>query len=334
LRERGYFYLRLLEIDANLAKDLVLTEKPPISQESLNIDSSLLEKLIDNFGTLSVIYSKPPELFVKKVRRINIGEEEEYDQEDNNLIGDDEEEEENNHRNKGNNNKNEENDYSNNTAVESQFNSVGKLQDNSSIAQVNNGPSLIDLSDVLGAGGSIPQGNQINNNYNNMSNIQPGNQISSNVNLIDLDIFGSTSSNNLNNNSYNDNNLSYNNNNDNSNNNNASVDLMDILGNPSAGSGNNNGNSYQQNTSITSDIYNNTSNNNNDFSMQQNQQQSFNTNFSNPSRKLAIIPKMVKLIFKIFRMCFRKKPKDIITKQQVYHWIFHYNTDKEWKDFQ
>ena len=64
-----------MELDPNLAKDFVLSEKRPISQESSNIDSSLLEKLMENFGTLAVIYSKPPEMFVKKVKRINLGEE-------------------------------------------------------------------------------------------------------------------------------------------------------------------------------------------------------------------------------------------------------------------
>jgi hypothetical protein len=311
LRERGYFYLRLLEIDANLAKELILTEKPPISQESSNIDSSLLEKLIDNFGTLAVIYSKPPELFVKKVKRINIGEEEEYDLEDNNLIGDEEEESSQNKKNenKNKNSNNYEENENNNSAIVSEFNSVNKLQDNSAIAHVNNGPSLIDLNDILGIGASVgPQGNQNNNNYNNIANYQQANQMS-NLSLIDLDNFGSSSINNNKNINNNDNSV---------------IDLLSILGNSTYPSGNNNTNNlpnqsfvesqnniyglpnngnntnnmypYQLNNPnsniIPNDIYNNNNSiiNNNDLIFQQNIDTS---NFTNPSRKLGIIPKMV-----------------------------------------
>jgi hypothetical protein len=326
LRERGYFYLRLLEIDANLAKELILTEKPPISQESSNIDSSLLEKLIDNFGTLAVIYSKPPELFVKKVKRINIGEEEEYDLEDNNLIG---EEEQESNQNKKYENKNKNKNYNEdneniNSAIVTEFNSINKLQDNSTFTHVNNGPSLIDLNDILGVGGSVcAQGNQNNNNYNNITNYQPHNQMG-NLSLIDLDGFGSTSINN-------NNKISNNNNN---NNDNSVIDLLSILGNPNT-SGNNNMVNNLQNQSILenqndiyglvnnqnnisniysnqqynpnsnimpNDIYNNNNINNNDIYNTNNlvnnndifMPQSINTtNFSNPSRKLGIIPKMV-----------------------------------------
>jgi hypothetical protein len=83
IRERGYYYFRLLAIDPNIAAQIVLTEKPRISEDSSTIESSLLDKLVDNLGSLASIYVKPPELFVKKTKIVNLGEEEETEYEDN-----------------------------------------------------------------------------------------------------------------------------------------------------------------------------------------------------------------------------------------------------------
>lgn len=72
LRNRGYIYWRLLSTDPEQAKQVILADKPPISEDSSSFDAPLLEKLVKNIGTLSSIYSKPPEQFVKKIRdRIN-----------------------------------------------------------------------------------------------------------------------------------------------------------------------------------------------------------------------------------------------------------------------
>jgi hypothetical protein len=83
IRERGYFYFRLLAIDPNIAAQIVLTEKPRISEDISNIEASLLDKLVDNLGSLASIYVKPPELFVKKTKIVNLGEEEDTEYEDN-----------------------------------------------------------------------------------------------------------------------------------------------------------------------------------------------------------------------------------------------------------
>jgi hypothetical protein len=82
LRERGFIYWRLLTIDPNLASQVVLTEKPRISEDTSACDSTLLDVLVNNLGTLASIYSKPPELFVKKTKKINLGEEDEGDYEE------------------------------------------------------------------------------------------------------------------------------------------------------------------------------------------------------------------------------------------------------------
>ena len=46
----------------------MLADKVPISGDSYNFDGPLLEKLVANIGTLSSIYSKPPEQFCKKMQ--------------------------------------------------------------------------------------------------------------------------------------------------------------------------------------------------------------------------------------------------------------------------
>lgn len=72
LRNRGYIYWRMLSADPEGAKKVILAPVPPISEDVSNFDAPMLEKLIQNIGTLSSIYSKPPEQFVKKIRdRVN-----------------------------------------------------------------------------------------------------------------------------------------------------------------------------------------------------------------------------------------------------------------------
>ncbi|KAL7610566.1 beta-adaptin-like protein C [Lactuca sativa] len=77
LRDRAYIYWRLLSTDPEAAKDVVLAEKPVISDDSNQFDSSLLSELLANIATLSSVYHKPPETFVTRVRTIPKTEEEE-----------------------------------------------------------------------------------------------------------------------------------------------------------------------------------------------------------------------------------------------------------------
>lgn len=83
LRERGFMYWRLMSIDPNIASLIVLADKPRISQDISGLDPSLLDKLVDNLGTLATVYGKPAEMFVKKAKKINMGEEEENEYEEN-----------------------------------------------------------------------------------------------------------------------------------------------------------------------------------------------------------------------------------------------------------
>lgn len=52
------------------AKDVVLAEKPVISDDSNQIDPTLLDELLANIATLSSVYHKPPEAFVTRVKTI------------------------------------------------------------------------------------------------------------------------------------------------------------------------------------------------------------------------------------------------------------------------
>ena len=54
------------------AKNIIMGDKPTISEDSGHLEPQLLDKLIDNISMLSSVYYKPPETFVKKIRdRIN-----------------------------------------------------------------------------------------------------------------------------------------------------------------------------------------------------------------------------------------------------------------------
>ncbi|XP_024909489.1 AP-1 complex subunit beta-1 [Cynoglossus semilaevis] len=65
LRDRGYIYWRLLSTDPVAAKEVVLAEKPLISEETDLIEPTLLEELICHIGTLASVYHKPPSAFVE-----------------------------------------------------------------------------------------------------------------------------------------------------------------------------------------------------------------------------------------------------------------------------
>lgn len=65
LRDRGYIYWRLLSTDPAAAKEVVLAEKPLISEETDLLEPSLLDELICNLGSLASVYHQPPSSFVE-----------------------------------------------------------------------------------------------------------------------------------------------------------------------------------------------------------------------------------------------------------------------------
>ncbi|EHB05111.1 AP-2 complex subunit beta [Heterocephalus glaber] len=65
LRDRGYIYWRLLSTDPVTAKEVVLSEKPLISEETDLIEPTLLDELICHIGSLASVYHKSPNAFVE-----------------------------------------------------------------------------------------------------------------------------------------------------------------------------------------------------------------------------------------------------------------------------
>merc|ERR1712087_54120 len=70
LRDRGYIYWRLLSTDPEAAKQVVLAEKPHITDDSFSLDPSVLDELISHLSTLAAIYHKPPGTFVSGRTRL------------------------------------------------------------------------------------------------------------------------------------------------------------------------------------------------------------------------------------------------------------------------
>eukprot|EP00271_Cylindrocystis_brebissonii_P008738 TRINITY_DN23223_c0_g1_i1.p1 TRINITY_DN23223_c0_g1~~TRINITY_DN23223_c0_g1_i1.p1 ORF type:complete len:946 (-),score=253.65 TRINITY_DN23223_c0_g1_i1:1026-3863(-) len=72
LRDRAYVYWRLLSTDPEAAKDVVLAEKPIISDEGSGLSPLLLDELLVNIATLASVYHKTPSSFVSRNRVVPI----------------------------------------------------------------------------------------------------------------------------------------------------------------------------------------------------------------------------------------------------------------------
>jgi AP-1 complex subunit beta-1 len=181
LRDRGFIYWRLLAIDPNLASLLVLSEKPRISEDVSAFDSTLLDILINNLGTLSTIYVKPPELFVKKTKKINIGEEEETDYEENAINVNDLDNENTKSKKKPKRQEGDQSDHYNgesNTYQDTSANSNPVV----SVSGSGSGINLLDINDILGGGNSS---NTNVNTYNKNNISKPNTQSMDMMNLFE-----------------------------------------------------------------------------------------------------------------------------------------------------
>ena len=65
LRDRGFIYWRLLSTDPAAAKEVVLAEKPLISEETDLLEPTLLDELVCHISSLAPVYHKPPSAFVE-----------------------------------------------------------------------------------------------------------------------------------------------------------------------------------------------------------------------------------------------------------------------------
>jgi AP-1 complex subunit beta-1 len=68
LRDRAYIYWRLLSTDPEAAKEVVLAEKPVISDAREALDPALLDQLLGELGALSSVYHRPASSFVSRAR--------------------------------------------------------------------------------------------------------------------------------------------------------------------------------------------------------------------------------------------------------------------------
>jgi AP-2 complex subunit beta-1 len=64
-RDRGFMYWRLLSTDPATAKKIVLADKPPISTETDRMDRQLLDQLLLHGATLSSIFHRQPQTFIR-----------------------------------------------------------------------------------------------------------------------------------------------------------------------------------------------------------------------------------------------------------------------------
>lgn len=65
---QGFMYWRMISTDPAAAKEIVLSEKPPISTETDRMDRGMLDQLLLHTGTLSSIYHKSPQTFIRTAK--------------------------------------------------------------------------------------------------------------------------------------------------------------------------------------------------------------------------------------------------------------------------
>jgi AP-1 complex subunit beta-1 len=68
VRDRAYVYWRLLSSNAQIAQNVVLSEKPPIKSTIQSLPPALLDQLINEMSTLASVYHKPPETFIGQAK--------------------------------------------------------------------------------------------------------------------------------------------------------------------------------------------------------------------------------------------------------------------------
>ena len=68
VRDRAYVYWRLLSSNPQVAQNVVLSDKPPISTTIQSLPTALLERLLTELSTLASVYHKPPESFIGQGR--------------------------------------------------------------------------------------------------------------------------------------------------------------------------------------------------------------------------------------------------------------------------
>ncbi|KAF2640406.1 AP-1 complex subunit beta-1 [Massarina eburnea CBS 473.64] len=68
IRDRAYVYWRLLSSDPQIAKAIVLSDKPAITSTIKSLPPQLLDQLLAELSSLASVYHKPPEAFLGQGR--------------------------------------------------------------------------------------------------------------------------------------------------------------------------------------------------------------------------------------------------------------------------
>lgn len=64
IRDRAFMYWRLLSTDPEIARKIVLAQKPPLTYKSRNLDLTLLNNLLPHISTLCSVFHKMPQSLV------------------------------------------------------------------------------------------------------------------------------------------------------------------------------------------------------------------------------------------------------------------------------
>lgn len=68
IRDRAYVYWRLLSSDPQIARNIVLSQRPHITSTIPVLPTPLLDRLLPNLSTLASVYQKPPSTFLGQGR--------------------------------------------------------------------------------------------------------------------------------------------------------------------------------------------------------------------------------------------------------------------------
>lgn len=68
VRDRAYVYWRLLSSNPQIAQNIILSDRPPITTTIQSLPPALLERLLSELSTLASVYHKPPESFIGQGR--------------------------------------------------------------------------------------------------------------------------------------------------------------------------------------------------------------------------------------------------------------------------
>lgn len=68
IRDRAYVYWRLLSSDPQIAKNIVLAQRPAITSTISTLPIPLLDSLMPDLSTLASVYHKPPQTFLGQGR--------------------------------------------------------------------------------------------------------------------------------------------------------------------------------------------------------------------------------------------------------------------------